>query len=159
MKKKLIIFSAIFLISISVTGRTFSWFASGTGPYMQDSEMGTVKVDVIERGLDDIKIKNSGTSEIYIRARLIPQWSDQSLSLSNVELKLANGWIEKDGYYYYKYPVKKNGETTNLIKSVIYKDLTPEYENARFTLKVVAEGVQSAHGAWKDTWNINSLPF
>ncbi len=159
MKKKLTIFSTILLISLMVAGGTLSWFAFGSDLSIAEPKMGTVDVDVINSSLKNIKVKNSGSNEIYIRVRLIPQWDDQSLSVANVKIKITDNWIEKDGYYYYKHKVKRNERTANLIRDIIYTDLTEEYEGARFTLEVIAEGVQSTNEAWKDTWSINSLPF
>lgn len=159
MKKTVSIFLVIFLISIMIAGGTFAWFTSVSDVSLRESKIGTVKVDVMQRGLDKVEIKNYGTSEVYIRARLMPQWSDHNLSISNVEIKVADDWIEKDGYYYYKHPVKENEMTKDLIKDIVYKDLTEEYEGAQLKLEISAEGVQSRNGAWKRVWNIKELPF
>ncbi len=160
MKNKLIIFSAILLISTMVAGGTFAWFTSSPDNATNKFKMGIVEVKVIENGLEDIRIKNLGTSDCYIRVRLMPQWSNPNLSISNVNINIKeNYWIEKDGYYYYKHTLQKNEITSNLIKSIEIEDLPAEYKGASLTLKVVAEGVQSAHKAWKDVWSISSLPF
>lgn len=160
MKGRMITFSLILLISLMVAGGTFSWFTSSPDESSNDIMMGIVEVDVIENGLDEIWVKNSGTRECFVRVRLIPQWSDQSLSVSNVEIDINyNSWIEEGGYYYFKESLPVDEKTDYLIRSVDYSELTSEYEGAAFTLKVVAEGIQIAEEAWREVWSIDSLPF
>ena len=155
MKNKLIVFSAILLISIMVAGGTVAWFTSSPDAEINNFRMGIIEVKVIENGLQDIKVENEGTSDCYIRVRLVPKWSDPSLSISDVDINIGGDWIEKDGYYYYKKILKTGEETLNLIDNIFI----PTNEGASFTLKVVAEGVQTTLEAWKDVWSINSLPF
>ncbi|MCR3956302.1 MAG: hypothetical protein NUK57_08370 [Gudongella sp.] len=160
MKNRLIIFSAILLISIMVAGGTFSWLISSPEASSNDIEMGVVKVEVIGNNIDNIMVRNIGTSDCYLRVLTIPQWSDQSLSVSNVDIDINDSdWIGKGGYYYYKYPLGVDELTTDLIENIDFTELTPEYEGAELTVKVVAEGVQSANEAWKEVWSIDSLPF
>ncbi len=160
MKNRLIIFSAILLISIMVAGGTFSWLISNPEASSTDLEMGVVRVEVIENDPDSIGVVNAGTSDCYLRVLLIPQWSDRSLSVSNVEIDINDTyWIEKEGYFYYKESLGVGETTANLIENIDFAELTPEYEGAELTLKVVAEGVQSANEAWKEVWSIDSLPF
>ncbi|WP_422485126.1 hypothetical protein [Gudongella sp. DL1XJH-153] len=160
MKNRLIIFSAILLISIMVVGGTFAWFTSSPEASLTKGEMGIIKVEVIENGLDNISVKNIGLSDCYVRVRLIPKWSNQTLSVSNVDIDINGSyWIEKDGYCYYKGSLGVSEMTTDLIESIVVGELTPEYEGAILTLKVVAEGVQTTNEAWKEVWSIDSLPF
>ncbi|WP_409227691.1 hypothetical protein [Gudongella sp. SC589] len=160
MKSKLIIFSIILLSAIMVAGGTVAWFSSSPDPTLTNGEMGIVKVEVISDGLGNICIKNLGKSDCYIRVRLIPQWSDQSLSVSNLDMDINDSdWTEMEGFHYYKDSLEVNGITTNIIKSVDIGELTPEYEGESLSIKVVAEGVQSANEAWKEVWSIDSLPF
>ena len=58
MKKKLIIFSAILLISVMVAGGTFAWFTSSPDPLTMHMRMGIVKVEVIQNGLENISVKS-----------------------------------------------------------------------------------------------------
>lgn len=160
MKNKLIMFSVILLSAIMVAGGTVAWFSSSPDPSLTIGEMGIVEVEVISDGPDNISIENIGRSDCYIRVRLIPQWSDQSLSVSNLNININDAdWTEMEGFYYYKYSLESNGKTTNLINNLDIGELTPEYEGETLTIKVVAEGVQSANEAWREVWSIDSLPF
>lgn len=155
MKNKLIIFLSILLVSIMVAGGTFAWFTSSPEASETKAQMGIVKVNVIEKGLENIKIKNDGTSDCYIRVRLVPQWSDPSLSISDVNISIGGDWKKEKDYYYYKKVLKEGEVTKDLIKSIDFSTI----EGATFTLKVVAEGVQTTYQAWKDVWSIDKLPF
>lgn len=163
MKKKLMIMSTILLISIAVAGNTFAWFSTSTdGSGKKETPiktaLSTIDVSVLDT---NARVKSSGTGKTYVRVRLIPQWSDPSLSVSNVELSLnSEDWTSKqaDGYYYFKYYLNENQATSALVKSINISK-TPEYDGAEFNLKTVAEGVQINNEAFKKVWKINSLPF
>ena len=175
MKKKIIAISMIFLAVLTVAGGSMAWLLSNPGEAVNQFEMGTVKVQVVEEGFTDIndavatvydknvQVRSLGTKRTYTRVRLVAEWSEPSLPVSNVVLNLAaNGdWTGKqaDGYYYFKYYLKENEITSLLLDSVTFTELGSEYEGATFTLKVVAEGVQITHEAWKDVWGLTSLPF
>lgn len=175
MKKKLILISITLLIVIMVAGGSIAWFLSSPGEAVNEFEFGTVKVQVVEEGFTDIndlkpetynknvQVKNLGTNETYVRVRLMPEWSEPSLPVSNVKLNLStNGdWTAKqsDGYYYFKYSLKENEETSLLLQSLTFTELDPEYKDENFTLKVVTEGVQITNEAWKDVWRLDNLPF
>ena len=155
MKNKLIVFSAILLVSIMVAGGTFAWFTSSPEASVNKAQMGIIKVEVIKNGIGDIKIENDGTSDCYVRVRLVPQWSDPSLSISDVAISIGGDWKKENDYYYYKKVLKEVEVTKDLIKSIDFSTI----EGATFTLKVVAEGVQTTYQAWEKVWSINKLPF
>lgn len=171
MKKKLIAVSTIALIILIIAGGSMAWFMSDNNV---DNlfKFGTIEVEVVEKFEDingaevttylkNVQVKSLGTKKTYVRVRLVPEWSDPSLPVSNVELNLANNsdWVYFEGYYYYTDYLNQHDITSLLLESVTFTELGPEYEGAVFTLKVVAEGAQVTHDAWKDIWGIPSLPF
>lgn len=176
MKKKCILISTIMLISLMVAGGSLAWYTSSSNA-TNKFKMGTVEVKVLEPGFNDVtdavvdldypknvQVKSLGTKNTYIRVRLIPEWSDPSLPVSNVVLNLADnsGWVKNnpdDGYYYFIYYLTTNQITALLVESITFVELGPEYDGETFTLKVVAEGVQITHDAWKDVWGLTKLPF
>lgn len=159
MKRQLMILSAILLVAMMVAGGTMAWFTSSLEAEATHLKIGIVKVEVIDNSLENIKIRSLGTLDSYIRVKIIPQWSDSSIPISDIKIDINDSdWKYKDGYYYYKHIVKEGEETSRIINT-INSDLTHAYEGATFTIKIVAEGVQSTHEAWKDIWSINSLPF
>lgn len=174
MKRKGIVVSTILLI-VLIAGVSSAWFLDSEAK-VNEFKMGTVKVEVLEPGFEDktdvevgtpydknVMVISKGTKKTYVRVRLIPEWSNPSLPVSNVVLNLAenSNWVysDDDGYYYFKYYLTQGQETSPLLESVTFTTLGPEYSGQTLTIKAVAEGVQITHEAWKDVWGIESLPF
>lgn len=171
MRKKIIAVSTMLLI-ILATSITFAWLSSSEA-IANKFKMGTIKVEVLEPEFQDltnvstgnytknVQVASRGTKRTYVRVRLIPEWSEPSLPISNVQLNLSlTDWVDGgDGHYYYKYYLTKNQETSLLLQSVTFTSLGPEYNGKTLTIKVVAEGAQITNGAWKDIWGISTLPF
>lgn len=181
MKTKLMAVSTILLMVLMIAGGTMAWFNSSTGTINNEFKMGTVdvvvveefpeegynKVTTIEPYTKNVRVQSLGSKKTYVRVRLVPQWSDPSLPVSNVQLTFAGDmgeyWYDNtkvDGYYYYKYYLtKEKPETSDLLASVKFTELGPEYDEATFTLKVVAEGVQITNNAYQDVWGLGDLPY
>jgi predicted ribosomally synthesized peptide with SipW-like signal peptide len=178
MKAKTIAISTILLIVLVVAGATMAWFTMRANADNKFN-LGTVEVEVVENyppvnevktNVDytkEVSVRSLGSKNTYVRVRLVPEWSDPSLPVSNVVLNLSNiydgtngDWVANDdGYYYFRFYLTKDQTTSKLLGSVTFTELGPEYENAQFTLKVVAEGVQITHEAWRDVWELEDLPF
>ena len=106
-----------------------------------------------------VEVKNKDTSaEAWIRVRV-----EKKIELDLANNKAAKGvtpntdlvvlkdintadWELKDGYYYYKHPVKP-GETTSPLFKTVYFDETMgnAYQNAKATVSVYAQAVQTAN--------------
>lgn len=172
MRKKIVAVSTMLLI-ILATSITFAWF-SNSEAITNKFNMGTIKVEVYEpefKDLTNVKVGeyekevlvvSKGTKKTYVRVRLIPEWSEPSLPISNVQLNLNNttDWVDGgDGHYYYKYYLTKDQETSLLLESVTFTSLGSEYDGKTLTIKVVAEGVQITNDAWKYVWGLTELPF
>ena len=176
MKAKTLAISTIVLIVLIVAGATMAWFTTDANA-SNKFKMGTVDVIVVEEDFPDggysevttgvtytknVQVQSIGTKKTYVRVRLVPEWSDPSLPVSNAILNLADNedWIlHTDGYYYFKYYLTTNQLTSKLLEKVTFTELGSEYNGKIFTLKVVAEGVQITHEAWKVVWGLNELPF
>jgi hypothetical protein len=171
MKKRVIAISTLALIVLAV-GMTSAWFLASESE-ANKFKMGTVEVEVVEPGFNDltgiqagthnknVKVVSRGTKRTYVRVSLVPEWSEPSLPISNVQLNLSSSdWVDGgDGFYYYKYYLTKNQETSLLLQSVTFTSVGPEYNGKTLTIKASAEGVQITHDAWKDIWGRTSLPF
>lgn len=171
MKKRVIAIATVALIVLAV-GITSAWFLASESR-ANEFKMGTVEVEVLEPGFQDltnistgtynknVKVASRGTKRTYIRVSLFPEWSEPSLPISNVQLNLNTAdWIDGgDGFYYYKYYLTQDQETSFLLQSVTFSSVGPEYKGETLTIKALAEGVQITHDAWKDVWGRTSLPF
>lgn len=160
MKKKLIILSSILLISIAIAGGTFAWFYAGDRSVSAKS-LTTIDVETVGENEDAI-VENRGTGDVYVRVRLIPQWSDPNLSVSNIniDINIGRDWTGKqaDGYYYYKHILKEDESTSNIISSLGHEELEREYLGKEYNVKVISEGVQTNKKALKAVWRIDSIP-
>lgn len=171
MKKKIVISTILLLLLISSI--SYAWFTT-SADIRNSFKAGTVEVKVLEPDWEDIEgavvkkydknvqVQSLGSKKTYVRVRLVPEWSNPSLPVSNVSLNLVNNgdWIpHTDGYYYFKYYLTTNQITSLLLEGITFTELGPDYEGEVFTLKVVAEGVQISNDGWKQVWNLDSLPF
>lgn len=172
MKRKGIVISTIALLVLAV-GISMAWFTSGES-VGNKFNMGTIEVEVLEPGFTDLNVTEAttyeknvqvisrGTKRTYVRVKLIPEWSEPSLPVSNVVFNLAQNsdWVNgDDGYYYFIYYLTENQTTSLLLESVTITSLGPEYKGQTLTIKAIAEGVQITHDAWQDIWGITELPF
>ena len=98
------------------------------------------------------KIRNLDEGEVYVRMKLmahveLANGSINKISPSAFDLDISRSWSPKNGYYYYLRPLAK-GETTHALFTtvVIPKNSTDnKYQGAKYTLKIRAEAVQTAH--------------
>lgn len=161
MKKKMIIVSLALLMTLAVAGTTFAWFYSGDSSIGSKS-LTTIQVETIGEN-ENVHVQNKGTGDVCVRVRIIPQWSDPNLSVSNINLNLNIGddWTDKqvDGYYYYKHILKPNENTSNILNNIVIPEsLEGEYAGKSFNVKVVSEGVQTNQKALISVWGISSIP-
>lgn len=160
MKKKIMILSTVLLISILVAGSTFAWFYAGDNS-IKSNKMSIIQVETVRED-GSAKVKNIGTGNAFVRVRLVPQWSNPSLSVSNVDLDINIGedWTGKqgDGYYYYKHTLRPGKETSNVLNKIEYKNLEKEYSGHSFNVEVISEGVQTNKEALKTVWEKDSIP-
>ncbi len=172
MKKKTILISMLLIICFAM-GVTYAWFTYAEAK-QNIFAMGTVEVEVVETFTEvgnaqvgqsypkSVQVRSNGSKKTYVRVMLFPEWSNPSLPVSNVKLNLADNsdWVlHTDGYYYFKYYLTEGQNSSPLLASVSFIELGPEYNGETLTIKVVAEGVQTTHDAWKEVWGLDTLPF
>lgn len=133
-----------------------------------DAPTGQVKVE--EK--TNVKIKNTGDTDAYIRAAIIVNWKttpeDGNLVWAQAPVEgtdytltlnlSADGWVKSttDGYYYYSAPVVPDDLTGVLITSATQKvagPVDPDGKQYYLSIEIVASAIQStlatsAQGAW-----------
>ena len=88
---------------------------------------------------------------MYIRVKVTP-----SLDESIVTMALNPGWVEHDGFYYYRYPVKPGWTTVPLMNRICFsgENMTNEHQGAEYTLTLQPEAVQTTNGAPFELWGV-----
>lgn len=159
-----VLIMAVLLLLGAAVGSTIAFLIDKTEPVENSFEYAKVSCEVTEKfdqnKKEDVKVKNTGTTDAYIRATYVVNWldSDGKIAASDPEgyiyslTKNPNSkWTEKDGYFYYTSPVAP-GESTQgslLTCTVIYPD-NPEYT---LSVEILAEAIQSApEDAVKVAW-------
>lgn len=161
----------IFLSSLLIA--LLSLLAFNTVAYYSSKETvtnvittGSIDLDIVEVGLDgkefpltgvdrvtpgsiivnNVSIKNSGNNPMWLRVKAITAFSNETLDTEVASLDFnLNDWTYDDGWYYYNEIIEANHASNELFSSVTFSSdsMDNKYQNSTFTLKIVAEAVQS----------------
>lgn len=98
----------------------------------------------------NIIIENICKHPMYVRVAfdLIGQTyeNEEINDFSNIELEqIGEGWIYKNGWYYYKNEINKEEKTDKLIVNYNFNvhEIIDQYSNSTYKLKIRAEALQS----------------
>ena len=171
-KKPLAALVALVLIIGAVVGGTLAYLAARTDAIV--NTFNPAKVDImVEEDFNrstkkDVKITNTGDTEVYIRATYVVTWKDAAENVYpeqpqpgvdyTISLNLEQGWFNYNGYYYYTAPVAPHASTGVLI------DLcTPVAERApegyTLSVNVLASAIQSVPAeAVGQAWGVSIAP-
>ena len=130
--KSLVIIACAVVLALAAVGVTVAELMDKDGPIKNIFKKAYVTSEVVET-LDgnvkkDVKIKNTGNTDAYIRSFVSVTWKDSSgnvysaVPVAGTDYKitydLSHGWKKSsDGYYYYCYPVAPGSVTSALISS------------------------------------------
>lgn len=106
----------------------------------------------------DVKIRNTGSTEAYIRVAVVVTWQDKDGNVYgeapvagtdyDITFNLNSGWkMSSDGFYYWTTPVKSAEESPNdcstgvLITSCSPKAIAPE--GYYLNVEILGSGIQS----------------
>ena len=161
MNKLAILFIAVVMLIGAVVGSTVAFLVTETTPVTNTFEYAKVSCEVIEDTWDQttksgVHIKNTGTTDAYIRATYVVNWLNKDGSIAPVpqgtipngyELSISENpnkaWTKgTDGYFYYLTPVApghftEGGSLVNC--SVVY----PENAEYILSVEILATAVQS----------------
>lgn len=131
-KKPLAALVALVLIIGAVVGGTLAYLAARTDAIVNTFNPAKVDITVDEnfngKTKENVKITNTGDTEVYIRATYVVTWKDatgkevyptQPVEGTDysIALNLSEGWVQYGGYYYYTEPVAPDASTGVLITS------------------------------------------
>lgn len=161
--------AALLMVLFMSVGGTLAWLTAHTSAITNTFTVATPGVD-IEEGFDkqtksDVKVKNTGEVEAYIRVALIPTWTSDAEGKNPVgepasleDLKIEGtfpgaGWLKgSDGYYYYQTPVAPGGRTAVLLQ----KATVTTKNGYSMNLQILAEAVQAEPAsAVENVWPVS----
>lgn len=162
---------ALVLILGAVVGGTLAYLAARTDAIV--NTFNPAKVDItVEENFDgstkkDVKITNTGDTEVYIRATYVVNWLDAQGNIvasvpegysytltENPDSKWAKG---NDGYFYYLSPVAPDASTPgSLLTCTVTHPENPEY---RLSVEILATAIQSVPAdAVRQAWGVSIAP-
>ena len=169
--KMTLLVSLIVLFTI-IVGGTIAYIYTKTGDVKNTFTPSKVSCEIVEIfdyiTKSDVKIKNTGDTEAYIRARIVVNWIDDNNNISAIKpvlgvdysltLSADNTWIKNGDYYYYKSPVAIGQSTSVLIEECKKLPESTEKEGYYLSVEILAEAIQSnALENGDGSWTIKSV--
>lgn len=167
-KVSLLLVSLVLIASIAV-GSTVAFIATSTEPITNIFNPANVTIDIdekFENGVKtDVKVKNTGNTNAFIRAKIVVTWKDANGNVSATKPELdtdytmtlneTDWFLGDDGFYYCKTSVAPNGSTPALITECKKADSVTPPDGYDLSVEIIASGIQSTpDGAVKEAWGM-----
>ena len=165
--KALIVTALAVVILTAAVGGTMAWLSTHTDSLTNTFEPAKVTCAVEETfngtKKENVKIKNTGNTEAYIRAMVIGNWCDkdkrvvQSIDFdaTNYYGYLGANWFKgSDGFYYYKEQVAPNNSTGVLLGYITQLENKKPEGADHLEVNIICQAIQSTpdnavNEAWK----------
>lgn len=151
--------AALLIVAASIGG-TLAWLTSSPSGIVNTFTPGEVPNEVVEtfngETKSNVRVKNTGNVDAYIRVALVPIWRNKSdnsgagiaASLSQLTITPAlptgdtavNNWVFADGYYYYSDKVAAGASTEALIGTAT---VNTTHDGKYLELQVLAQSIQA----------------
>lgn len=171
-KKPLAALVALVLIIGAVVGGTLAYLAARTDAIVNTFNPAKVDITVDEnfngKTKENVKITNTGDTDVYIRATYVVTWKDTDGNVYpeqpqpgddyTISLNPKQDWFYYNGYYYYTAPVAPRASTGVLI------DLCTPVEGRApegytLSVNVLASAIQSVPAeAVGQAWGVSIAP-
>lgn len=153
--KAAVLLTAAVLLIGTVVGSTVAYLIAQTDAVENTFEYAKVSCEVTENFTEsekkDVQVKNTGTTNAYIRATYVVNWLDAQENIvasvpegysctltENPDSKWTKG---EDGYFYYLTPVAPEASTPgSLLTCTVTRPENPEY---RLSVEILATAIQS----------------
>ena len=171
-KKPLAALVALVLIIGAVVGGTLAYLAARTDAIVNTFNPAKVDITVDEnfngKTKENVKITNTGDTEVYIRATYVVTWKDAAENVYpeqpqpgddyTIGLNPDGGWYHFNGYYYYTDPVAPRASTGVLIDAC--KPVAGRApEGYTLSVDVLASAIQSVPAeAVGEAWGVSIAP-
>ena len=155
-RKEFVLLCSAVVLRIGLGGGSLAYLFTNTDPVRNTFTPAAVDVEIIENFNEqekkDVSFKNKGDVPVYMRARLVINWTDSERNIvpapaSDYEVKTSDlalpesGWVKNGNYYYYTSPVPAGGTTSNLVNSITAT--TPDNPEYFLLVDVLVETIQA----------------
>lgn len=166
-KRRLYAMLTVLLLLTAAVGGTVAFLIDSTDPLVNTFTPAEVTVYITDNVANNVKsnvvITNTGTTDAYIRARIVGNWVDDETGYIVQAWNPAgdgefsglsgDGWILNGDYYYYTIPVEPDTETeTALFTSYEVKNTV---EGAHLEMDILVQAVQATSAAATDAWGLD----
>lgn len=171
-KKPLAALVALVLILGAVVGGTLAYLAARTDAIVNTFNPAKVDITVDEnfngKTKENVKITNTGDTDVYIRATYVVTWKDTDGNVYpeqpqpeddyTIGLNPDGGWYHFNGYYYYTYPVA-SGASTGVLIDLCTPVTGRAPEGYTLSVNVLASAIQSVPAeAVGQAWGVSIAP-
>jgi len=158
--------SVVMILAVAIGG-TVAYIATSAGPVENTFTLGQVPITVVEdftgNEKNDVKIKNMGDVDAYIRATVVVNWVDSQGNIYgekpdectcidkntcaenhdyDISWTMAN-WQKIGDYYYYKGKVSPDGETGILFTNCKVKEGVTPPAGYTLSVEILAQSIQA----------------
>lgn len=167
MNRTAVLLIAMILLIGTAVGTTVAYLTTKTEPVENTFEYAKVSCEVTEQSEDNTKknvqVKNTGTTDAYIRATYIVNWLDAQGNIVasnpagysyNVTENPDGKWTQgTDGFFYYTSSVAPGASTEgSLLTCTVTR---PENSEYTLSVEIVAEAIQSTpEKAVQEAWDV-----
>ena len=153
------------VVLTAAVGGTMAWLSTKTQELTNTFEPAKVTCAVEEGSFDgktkqNVKIKNTGTTNAYIRAMIVANWCTadskvvKTASPTYVGLD-NNGWAKIGDFYYYPSAVAPDGFTGYLFTSCTPNNTDKPEGADHLEVNIICQAVQSTPAAAvQDAWGV-----
>ena len=154
--RQALLLAALALIVMGVVGGTVAYLVTSTTQVVNTFEPGKVSCDIEETfdspytEKENVRIKNTGNTDAYIRATYVVTWRDAN---DNIVVSVPEGysynltenpdkvWVKKGDYFYFPTKVASGKETTgSLLNCKVTYPENPEYT---LSVEILADAIQA----------------
>lgn len=141
---------ALVFVSVQKAGAYFSDYEKLEGQASLKLSHSAKITEEIEDDNKIITISNVGETDILVRVKIFA-------GEEYVSVEAGEGWLEKDGWYYYDQVLSPEAETRSQIRALVDKEKAPDYD---FDIIVILESERAVYEDGKlmaadESWNID----
>ncbi len=159
-KKQFAVALSVIVLVLGMVGGSLAWLVASSDEVTNDFIYGKVSCEVSEtfdhNTKSNVKIKNTGNTEAYIRAKIVATWQDEAGNIypqaPELSHAIGEGWKpDLYGFYYCSTAVAPGEFTPVLIESL--GNIPAPEEGYSLHVEILADAIQSqpakaAQEAW-----------